>query len=135
MTDRKVRLGILATAAILYAALSISTSGQSNGGKNGNGNGVGLDELKRIQRGFEITPVPLNLKGKDQQLVGLGSYIVNAQAACGDCHTCPTYAPGTIHSKAAMVLSTRSIFWQGASRLAPSCRPTLRLMHRGSLRA
>jgi len=53
-----------------------------------------LDELKRIQRGLEIAPVPLDFKHKDRQLVGLGSYIVNAQAACGDCHTCPTYAPG-----------------------------------------
>ena len=26
--------------------------------------------------------------------MGLGSYIVNAQAACVDCHSCPTYAPG-----------------------------------------
>ena len=26
--------------------------------------------------------------------MGLGSYIVNAQAACNDCHTCPSYAPG-----------------------------------------
>ena len=25
--------------------------------------------------------------------MGVGSYIVNAQAACNDCHTCPSYAP------------------------------------------
>ncbi len=41
----------------------------------------------RIQRGFEIAPVPLNLKGKNRSLVGLGSYIVNAQADCNGCHT------------------------------------------------
>ncbi|MBV9225301.1 MAG: hypothetical protein JOY85_14810, partial [Acidobacteriaceae bacterium] len=35
------------------------------------------DEWK-VRRGFEIAPVPLNLKGKDRYLVGLGSYIVNA---------------------------------------------------------
>jgi hypothetical protein len=27
-------------------------------------------------------------------LVGLGSYIVNAQGGCNDCHTEPNYAPG-----------------------------------------
>jgi len=27
-------------------------------------------------------------------LVGLGSYIVNGQGACNDCHTNPNYAPG-----------------------------------------
>lgn len=36
---------------------------------------------------FSIPPVPLNVKGKDHALVGLGSYIVNAQADCNGCHT------------------------------------------------
>ena len=46
-----------------------------------------------IQRGFEIAPVPLNLRGKNRALVGLGSYIVNT-GGCNDCHTNPSYAPG-----------------------------------------
>ncbi len=41
----------------------------------------------RIKIGFAIAPVPLNLKGKDKELVGLGSYIVNAQADCNGCHS------------------------------------------------
>jgi hypothetical protein len=44
------------------------------------------DESK-IQRGFEIAPVTLNLHGKDRELVGLGSYIVNAVGDCNGCHT------------------------------------------------
>jgi hypothetical protein len=48
----------------------------------------------RIARGFEIAPVPLDLTGKDRQLVGLGSYIVNAQGGCNDCHTNPPYLAG-----------------------------------------
>jgi hypothetical protein len=55
-------------------------------------NGDG-DESK-IKTGFAIAPVPLNLRGKNRALVGLGSYIVNAQSACNDCHTQPNYAPG-----------------------------------------
>src|SRR6185369_7364494 len=53
------------------------------------------DELSDsiIQRGFEIAPVPLNLKGKNRALVGLGSYIVNT-GGCNDCHTNPSYAAG-----------------------------------------
>jgi len=47
-----------------------------------------------VQQGLSIAPVPLNLKGKDIELVGLGSYIVNAQGSCNDCHTCPSYVPG-----------------------------------------
>jgi hypothetical protein len=45
----------------------------------------------RVRRGFAIAPVPLNLKGKNRALVGLGSYIVNAQGGCNDCHTHPSY--------------------------------------------
>src|SRR5436190_23191508 len=48
----------------------------------------------RIQRGAEIAPVPLNMKGLNPALVREGSYIVNAQGACNDCHTAPSYAAG-----------------------------------------
>jgi len=41
----------------------------------------------KIQRGFEIAPVPLNLEGKNRALVGLGSYIVNGQGDCNGCHS------------------------------------------------
>src|ERR1700674_4617635 len=44
------------------------------------------DESK-IRQGFEIAPVTLHLDGKDRDLVGLGSYIVNAQADCNGCHS------------------------------------------------
>jgi hypothetical protein len=55
---------------------------------------VSADDESRIRRGFEITPVPLDLRGKNRALVGLGSYIVNAQGGCNDCHTHPSYAAG-----------------------------------------
>jgi hypothetical protein len=51
-------------------------------------------EAARIRRGFAIAPVPLTLQGKNWALVGLGSYLVNAQGGCNDCHTHPSYAPG-----------------------------------------
>lgn len=51
-------------------------------------------EASRIYRGFQINPVPLKLRGRDRNLVYLGSYIVNAQGGCNDCHTNPPYAPG-----------------------------------------
>jgi len=41
----------------------------------------------RIEQGFAIAPVPLNLDGKNRKLVGLGSYIVNAQGDCNGCHS------------------------------------------------
>ncbi len=51
-------------------------------------------EASKIRQGFLIAPVPLNAKGRNQALVGLGSYIVNAQGGCNDCHTNPPYALG-----------------------------------------
>jgi hypothetical protein len=51
-------------------------------------------EDARIFRGYRIAPVPLKLRGRNRDLVGLGSYIVNAQSGCNDCHTNPPYAPG-----------------------------------------
>lgn len=52
------------------------------------------DFASRVRIGFQIAPVPLDLAGKNRALVGLGSYIVNAQGGCNDCHTYPSYAPG-----------------------------------------
>jgi hypothetical protein len=51
-------------------------------------------DAERIIRGFQIAPVHLNLRGRDRAAVGLGSYIVNAQGGCNDCHTNPPFAPG-----------------------------------------
>ncbi len=48
----------------------------------------------RIRKGFELAPVQLNLEGRTRALVGLGSYIVNAQGGCNDCHTNPPHAAG-----------------------------------------
>ena len=50
-----------------------------------------------VKRGFKIAPVPLKLHGKSRELVGLGSYLVNAAASCNDCHSAGTatqYAMG-----------------------------------------
>lgn len=62
-----------------------------------NGNGGGVDdgsEESKVKQGLAIAPVELNLQGRNRALVGLGSYIVNAQVGCVDCHTSPTYLAG-----------------------------------------
>lgn len=48
----------------------------------------------KIRIGFDLSPVPLDMDGKNPALVGLGSYIVNGQGGCNDCHTTPAYAAG-----------------------------------------
>jgi hypothetical protein len=51
-------------------------------------------KLREIRIGYNIAPVVLNTRGKNPLLIGLGSYIVNAQGGCNDCHTHPNYLPG-----------------------------------------
>ena len=74
---------LLVTVGFFAAALAEDGGGEANDA--------------RIPAGFEIAPVPLTLTGRNRDLVGLGSYLVNAIAGCNDCHTAsaPTqYAPG-----------------------------------------
>jgi hypothetical protein len=80
----KLLLGLAACA--LLVVLNDRSSAQTAGS--------GDDEATRIRIGFAVAPVPLALRHKDVNLVGLGSYIVNTQAFCNDCHTNPPWAPG-----------------------------------------
>lgn len=48
----------------------------------------------RSRIGLAISPVAVNLHGRNPGLVGLGSYLVNAVGGCNDCHTHPNFAPG-----------------------------------------
>jgi hypothetical protein len=95
MTQRRfLKLATAATAfaAILFAAMSSSSrrvraTDEDDEDRN----------ESKIQRGFDIAPVPLNLEGKNHALVGLGSYLVNT-GVCNECHTAgpaiTQYAPG-----------------------------------------
>jgi len=65
------------TVAILVLSLGASASDQS-----------------RVKQGKAISPVKLNLQGKNAAKVALGSYLVNAVGGCNDCHSCPSYEPG-----------------------------------------
>lgn len=79
---KRILVRMSATAAFGLVALLASTKANAQQDKS------------RVEVGFEIAPVPLDLEGKDRALVGLGSYFVNAAGGCNDCHTNPPYAPG-----------------------------------------
>jgi hypothetical protein len=70
-------LGAVVLAGILSSPARVHADGKDNGN----------DEAQLIQLGLSIAPVKLNLAGKNQDLVGLGSYIVNAVSDCNSCHT------------------------------------------------
>jgi hypothetical protein len=52
----------------------------------------GFREDSRVRRGYEVNPVALHVTPRTRELVGLGSYLVNAVGACNDCHSCPSYS-------------------------------------------
>jgi hypothetical protein len=85
MTERKV----FKTAGVIAAFAAIVFAGMVSSSRRVIAHDDDDDERDeaRIHRGFEIAPVPLNLAGKSRGLVGLGSYIVNAQADCDGCHS------------------------------------------------
>jgi len=74
---RNLLVAALVVSAGLIGAASLTAQGKST-----------------IARGAELAPVPLNMTGLTPALVREGSYIVNAQGACNDCHTVPAFAPG-----------------------------------------
>jgi hypothetical protein len=69
-------LGVIALAARLNTSPTVQAQGNGNN-----------DQEQFVHIGYAIAPVALNLEGKNRDLVGLGSFIVNAQADCNGCHT------------------------------------------------
>jgi hypothetical protein len=91
---KDLKLGNCGRGAALLAALILSGATLSPTLAKGGDQGIDADT---VRRGFDIAPVPLNRKGKDRDLVGLGSYLVNAVASCNDCHSAGPaveFAPG-----------------------------------------
>ena len=76
--------GLFVTAAILSSAQESRQQPQDD---------TGLP-LSVWRRGLAISPVPINLAGRDRKLVGTGIYLVNGTSACADCHTNPLFLAG-----------------------------------------
>jgi hypothetical protein len=69
------------------ALVAIAVTGVSNTPRVLAQDNSGESEQTLIRIGFQISPVPLNLAGLDPNLVGLGSFLINAVADCNGCHT------------------------------------------------
>jgi hypothetical protein len=84
----KETLIALGTAAALAAVFTVGSLGAiSRAQAQTVGDDPLVSEQSRIQIGFEVAPVPLNMVGKDPALVGLGSYYVNVLDHCNTCHS------------------------------------------------
>jgi len=85
---RKIAISVLLVAFVMTAALIGSAQQQQLEPQDATNLPAPL-----WKRGLAIAPVPLNLAGRNQKQVGLGSYIVNAMSVCADCHTNPLFLP------------------------------------------
>lgn len=86
MTSSKLEFAKLPRTARSAAALSIPAILLMLIGSP-NAQAQPTDDTPRIAQGLAIAPVPLKLTGLDKNLVGLGSYLVNAVGDCNGCHS------------------------------------------------
>ena len=75
---------------------------------------------RRVRYGYELVPkgVKLDLTGKNRALVGMGSYIVNT-SGCIDCHSHPTYAPGSDPYKGQPEMIDSTNYLSGGRQFGP----------------
>lgn len=112
MAARRFRL--LPTATATFFALSLFAVPGARADDN-------LSDMNsRIKRGFEIVPlgVHLNLRGKNRELVGLGSYIVNTNG-CNDCHTHPEFVQGGNPFLGEAELINYTVYLSGGRQFGP----------------
>src|SRR6185295_15962519 len=90
----------LAAAAVFAAVVMTGILLDSKSGQAANDNNGAQDEKQMIQVGLAVASsagIQLNMNGKDPDMVGLGSYLVNVAGDCNGCHTAnpaTAYAPG-----------------------------------------
>ena len=84
----KALTAVAAFAAVVILGMSIG----SKSGRAANDNNGSQDEKLMIQTGLSVASsigVVLNMTNKDQDMVGLGSYLVNVIGDCNGCHSNP----------------------------------------------
>jgi len=82
-------------------------------------------EARRVRVGYAIAPVPLDTRGKNRVLIGLGSYIVNAASGCNDCHTHPSYAAGGDPYQGQPTVVNGEQYLSGGRQFGPFTAPNL----------
>jgi len=133
-SHRLVKLAA-ATALMLGVVMLAATPNASRPAHAGDYNNNGEEELIRI--GFRIAPVPLDLRGRNPDLVGLGSFLVNAVGDCNGCHTAgvpPNFnyaAGGNPYFFNEKAVTDPSVYLSGGMNFGTVGTPTGPLMYAG----
>jgi hypothetical protein len=113
---------IVATATCLGL---FAASAQADEIETATTNSTGEHFDSRVGVGYKINPVPLELRGKNRLLVGLGSYLVNAAGACNDCHTQPPFADGGNPFEGESEVINTAQFLAGGRQFGPITSPNI----------
>jgi hypothetical protein len=90
----KVLIGVVAVLFVVSAGRAIVTADHDRDDHGRPGEIFDRDDDPRVKIGFKYAHdqgIKLDLRRKDKDVVGLGSYLVNAVGGCNDCHTAPPY--------------------------------------------
>ncbi len=79
------------------------------------------DDDVQVRLGFKLSPVPLKLRGRNVDLVGLGSYLVNT-GGCGECHTHPAFVPGANPFMGQAEVINAGVFMSGGRTFGPAIK-------------
>jgi hypothetical protein len=94
-------------------------------GADGHDRGPESSDERKVRIGYGIAPVALDTRGKNRALVGLGSYLVNAQSGCNDCHTHPSYAAGGDPYQGQPIVVNGSQYLSGGRQFGPFTAPNI----------
>ena len=84
-------VGVAASAFVVFLGMAMLTADQNRPGQLWDRDD---DKDARVQAGLNYARqqgIHLNLRHRDREVVGLGSYLVNAVGGCNDCHTAPPF--------------------------------------------
>lgn len=105
-------------------AASVGVAADFVGG-DGHDRGPESSDARKVQIGYAISPVALDTRGKNRALVGLGSYLVNAQSGCNDCHTHPSYSAGGDPYQGQPIVVNGSQYLSGGRQFGPFTAPNI----------
>lgn len=109
---------------MLIACLAAATAGVADDQTHADSQEDSPD-ASRVRLGYALSPVPLDTRGKNRALIGLGSYIVNATSACNDCHTHPAFASGGDPYSGQPTVINSEQFLTGGRQFGPFTAPNI----------
>jgi hypothetical protein len=112
----KAVMGIVALTFAVSAGRAILTADHDRPGE------ISGHDDSRVNTGLDYARqqgIKLDFRRRDRELVGLGSYLVNAVGGCNDCHTTPSYTKDPYASVGAPKQINNACYLAGGAPFGP----------------